>query len=133
MAVKVKLQFCNNGNLHMQQWATKPTPAQIFEWVETLNIFRWKQMVALTIGRLIDNNTAEFKHEYFVINVEVDTPVPPHPLYKDTPSEVLERAKFETWFKAQYHERLCRNMADRSYNDPHAHTMWTAWFARAND
>jgi hypothetical protein len=39
------------------------------------------------------------------------------------------RPAFEEWFKSNYHTRLSRNMPDRSYNDPHAYSMFIAWLA----
>ncbi len=49
-----------------------------------------------------------------------------------TTTEAFEaslRAEFETWFRNEYHDRLCRNMPDKSYNDPTAHATWGAWQA----
>jgi hypothetical protein len=42
-----------------------------------------------------------------------------------------ERENFEAWFQEHYHSRLSRNMPDKSYNDPTAHSMWGAWQARS--
>jgi len=42
-----------------------------------------------------------------------------------------ERGAFEAWFRNEYHDRLCRNMPDKSYNDPTAHATWGAWQARS--
>jgi len=42
-----------------------------------------------------------------------------------------EREAFESWFRSEYHDRLCRNMPDKSYNDPTAHATWGAWQARS--
>lgn len=44
----------------------------------------------------------------------------------------VERAAFEAWFRKEYHDRLCRNMPDKSYNDPTAHATWGSWQARAS-
>ena len=56
------------------------------------------------------------------------------PLYtapQPAPAPLSEREAFEAWFRREYHSRLDRNMPDKSYNDPIAHTMWAAWQARA--
>ena len=37
------------------------------------------------------------------------------------------REKFETWFRREHHNRLSRNMPDKSYNCPIAHSKWEAW------
>lgn len=42
-----------------------------------------------------------------------------------------ERAAFEAWFSAAHHDRLDRNMPDKSYNSPGAECAWSAWQARA--
>ncbi|MDX4957877.1 DUF551 domain-containing protein [Delftia acidovorans] len=42
-----------------------------------------------------------------------------------------EREAFEAWFSAAHHDRLDRNMPDKSYNSPGAECAWSAWQARA--
>lgn len=42
-----------------------------------------------------------------------------------------EREAFEAWFSAAHHDRLDRNMPDKSYNSPGAECAWGAWQARA--
>lgn len=42
-----------------------------------------------------------------------------------------ERSAFEAWFSAAHHDRLDRNMPDKSYNSPGAECAWGAWQARA--
>lgn len=44
---------------------------------------------------------------------------------------VSEREAFEAWFSAAHHDRLDRNMPDKSYNSPGAECAWGAWQARA--
>lgn len=52
-------------------------------------------------------------------------------LEQPVPSTAGEREAFEAWFRSEYHGRLDRNMPDKSYNDPAAHSKWDAWQARA--
>jgi len=47
----------------------------------------------------------------------------------DVQAEGSEREAFEAWFGASIHDRLSRNMPDKSYNDPSAFMMWKAWQA----
>lgn len=39
------------------------------------------------------------------------------------------RENFEAWFRKEFHDRLDRNMPDKSYNSPHANATWIGWAA----
>jgi hypothetical protein len=51
------------------------------------------------------------------------------PQTPSTPSPEQWREEFEAWFRDKCHDRLDRNMPDKSYNDPTAHMMWQAYAA----
>lgn len=55
------------------------------------------------------------------------SPQPAQPL-----TDAQHRENFESWFKHKYHDRLDRNMPDKSYNSPHANATWIGWCAAHN-